>query len=78
MASARAGNIWITIQGHPNIIAVASLLDLAGVIVSEGSPVEPATIQKAVAEGIALFESRLTTYAIAARLARAGLADMDA
>lgn len=78
MAGARAGNIWITIQGHPNIVAVAALLDLAGIIVSESSPVEGATIQKALDEGIGLFSSPLSTYAIAARLARAGLVEADA
>ncbi len=78
MAKARAGDIWITVQGHPNVIAVASLLDLAGVIVSEGSPVEPATIQKAVEAGIALFAAPQTTYAIATRLALAGLVDAGA
>jgi len=78
MARARAGNIWITVQAHPNVVAVASLLDLAGVIIAELAPVDAATVQKAQAEGIALFETPLTTYAVVAKLARAGLAGMDA
>ena len=31
MAGAKAGNVWITLQAHPNVVAVASLLDLAAV-----------------------------------------------
>jgi len=29
MAGAKAGNVWVTLQAHPNVVAVASLLDLA-------------------------------------------------
>ena len=36
MAKAQAGNVWVTLQGHPNTVAVASLLNLAGVIITEG------------------------------------------
>ena len=81
MARAGAGNVWITLQTHPNIVAVASLLDLACIIVSE-SPrrehVDQATIEKAQEEGVALYASPLTTYSIVARLARAGLSGNDA
>ncbi|MCJ7752545.1 MAG: serine kinase, partial [Armatimonadetes bacterium] len=33
MGNAAAGNLWITIQVHPNIVGVAELLDLAGIVV---------------------------------------------
>jgi len=44
MAKARAGNVWITLQSHPNIVAVASLLNLAGIIITEGMTPEATTI----------------------------------
>jgi len=47
MAKAQAGNVWVTLQGHPNIVAVASLLNLAGVIITEGMAPDPATLEKA-------------------------------
>jgi hypothetical protein len=73
IAGAKAGNIWLTVQTHPNIIAVASLLDLAGIIVTE-SPnaghVDQSTIEKAMEEDVALYTSPLDTYALIARLTR--------
>ncbi len=80
MARAGAGNIWVTLQTHPNVVAVASLLDLAGVIITECADcekIDPATIEKARAEHIALFATPLTTFTIVARLARAGVPGID-
>ncbi len=36
MANAKAGNVWVTLQSHVNVIAVASLINLACVIITEG------------------------------------------
>ena len=36
MAGAKAGNVWVTLQAHLNVIAVAELLDLSCVIITEG------------------------------------------
>lgn len=77
MAKAKAGNIWVTLQSHPNIVAVASLLDLAGVIVTEGVPIDPATVEKATEHGVALYTTPLTTYSVVAKLAQAGLLGGD-
>lgn len=80
MARARAGNIWLTLQTHANVVAVASLLELAGVIITEcsdQSKIDADTIAKARAENIALFATPLTTYTTAARLARAGVPGID-
>ncbi len=68
MANSRAGNLWITIQGHPNIVAVASLIGLAGVVVVEGAKVEAVTLEKAEKEGIPILTTRETAYTIAGRL----------
>ena len=37
MGNAKEGQIWITLQTHQNIIAVASLKDLAAIIIVKGS-----------------------------------------
>ncbi|NLL47816.1 MAG: serine kinase [Firmicutes bacterium] len=47
MAQAKPGNIWITVHSHQNVVAVASLTEVAAVIVVENFPIEPATVQKA-------------------------------
>ena len=73
MAGAQSGHIWVTMQGHPNVVAVASLLGLAAVVVSEGSPVEPVTIQRADENGIALLATAHDTFTTVTKLAALGI-----
>jgi len=73
MARAQADNVWVTLQSHPNIVAVASLLNLAGIIVTEGSPLDPATIEKANEEHIPILTTPLTTFTVVSRLAELGV-----
>jgi hypothetical protein len=73
MAKAQAGNVWVTLQAHPNVVAVASLLNLACVIVTEGAVVEQPTIDKAEEVGIPILSTSLTTYAVVERLHDIGI-----
>jgi hypothetical protein len=73
MAGAKAGNVWVTLQAHPNVVAVASLLDLAAVIVSEGVVPDMETIERAQENGVTVLSSPATTYALVARLAALGI-----
>jgi len=68
MAGAQKGGIWITLQGHLNIVAVASLLDLAAIIVTENRSVEADVLAKANEEGIPILSTSLTTFEVAGRL----------
>lgn len=73
MAKAQAGNVWITIQAHPNIVAVASLIGLAGIIIAEGVAPEPATLEKAEQEKVPILTTRLPVYALAGQLYELGI-----
>ncbi len=73
MAGAEAGNIWVTLQAHPNIIAVASLIDLAAVIVTEGVSPDPETIQKAQETGIPLLTTAADTFSTVVALVELGI-----
>ena len=73
MARAKAGNVWVTLQAHPNVLAVAVLLELAGVIISEGAPIPDEVKAKADAEGLALLATPHTTFWVVSELARLGI-----
>jgi len=77
MAKAKKGNLWVTIQAHPNIVAVASLLELAGIIVAEDVELDPVTIEKANEEGIPILTTEYCTFAIVSKLAQLGVAGVD-
>ena len=73
MAHGKAGMAWITVQTHMNVIAVASLMEMAAVIIPEGIEMEAPSLEKAQDEGINVLQTQLTAYEICARLAEAGL-----
>jgi len=77
MAKAQAGNVWVTLQGHPNIVAVASLLNLAGVIITEGMAPDPATLEKAEEQGIPILTTPLTTFTVVGKLFALGVRGVD-
>ena len=55
MANATEGCVWLTIQGHQNIVAVAVLRDMAAIIVTGGQTPDDETLQKANQEGIPIL-----------------------
>ncbi len=68
MGNAAEGEIWITLQTHQNIIAVASLKDLAGIILVKGLVPEAETIEKSNSAGIPVLSIDLDTFTIAGKL----------
>ena len=77
MAKAKKGNLWVTIQAHPNIVAVASLLELAGIIVAEDVQLDPVTVQKASDEGIPILVAGHSAFTVVSRLSQLGVAGVD-
>jgi predicted transcriptional regulator len=68
MGNAGEGQIWITLQTHQNIIAVASLKDLAAIIIVKGLVPEKDTIEKSKLENIPVLSTSLDTFTITGRL----------
>ena len=73
MAHGAAGMAWVTVQTHMNVIAVASLMEMAAVIIPEDIEMEAPSLEKAKDEEITVLQTPLTAYEICARLAAAGL-----
>jgi len=73
MAGAPKQGIWVTLQAHSNIVAVAALLDLAAVIITENAQPDPNTIQKAVEEGVVLLSTPKQTFHVVGKLWEMGI-----
>lgn len=73
MGFAAPGSIWVTMQGHQNIVAVASLAGLAAVVVAGGATLESETLAKAEGEGIALLTTDLPSFELVGQLYRRGV-----
>jgi len=73
MAGARKGDVWVTLQAHPNVIAVAVLLELAAVIITEGAQPDPETLKKAEAEDVPVLTTTDNTFVVVTKLAALGV-----
>ena len=77
IAHSRKGNLWITIQTHPNIVAVATMKELAGIILTGGREPDPGTLQKAEEEGIPILVSPVFTFELVGRLYQKGISGLS-
>lgn len=68
MGNGREGQVWITRQTHQNIVAVADLKDLAGIILVNRCEPAAETVEKANEAGIPLFVSSLSAFELAGRI----------
>ncbi|HOG08784.1 MAG: DRTGG domain-containing protein [Syntrophales bacterium] len=68
MGNSHEGDLWITRQVHPNIVAVASLKDLAAIVLVNGSEPAPETLTKAEAEGIPVLLAEESAFAVAGKV----------
>lgn len=73
MAGAPKEGVWVTLQAHGNIVAVAALLDLDAVIITEDAMPEPATIEKANEEGVVLLATPKPSFYVVGKLWEMGL-----
>lgn len=74
LAKARNGAIWVTNQKHINIIGVAVMLNLAGVVIAGGIDPEPNTVTKAKVENVALYTTDMSLYELVGKLNEMGIA----
>lgn len=70
MAHSLPGQVWITLQGHINTVAVAQLRELAGMILTTGRRPDADTLAKAEEVGLPILVSRLPAFELAGRLHR--------
>jgi serine kinase of HPr protein (carbohydrate metabolism regulator) len=73
MAGAKAGNVWVTVQTHKNIIAAANLVDVPAIIVVRDKQVPEDTLQMADRVGVTVFATNLDSFQIAVKLYEAGI-----
>lgn len=67
------GNVWVTIQTHPNIVAVASMKELSAIILAGGREPDLETLKKAEEEEIPVLRSLLPAFELVGRLYQIGV-----
>ncbi|MBN1927794.1 MAG: serine kinase [Prolixibacteraceae bacterium] len=70
MGKAREGEVWITLQNHLNVIAVASLKDLSAIVLVNGITPSPDVVEKANQEGIPVLGTTEPAFSITGKIYR--------
>lgn len=73
MANAPEKSIWMTVQTHQNIVAVAVLREMAAVVLTGGQRPDEETVEKAEQEGIPILLWPGSSYDLAVKLYQAGV-----
>ena len=66
-------SLWITLINNVNIVAVAKLLDIPVIVITENAVPEESTLERARSEGISIFLTPKGNYQIAGELWASGI-----
>lgn len=70
MGRARSGNAWITIMSNLNVLAVATLVDVSCIILSEGVSPDEEFIKIAKSKNVNVITTQLSSYEAAVKISR--------
>jgi len=70
MANSATGQVWVTRQVHQNIVAVATLKELSGIIIVQGAMPDKDTVAKAENEGLPILSTDLSAFEVVGRIHR--------
>jgi len=62
MGNSREGDVWVTLQKHVNIVAVAQLNGLAAIVLVNGRQPEPDTLARAEELGIPIISTPMQAF----------------
>lgn len=73
VAGAQPGNLWVTLQAHMNVVAVAALREVSAVIITENAQPDADVIEKANDQDIVLLSTALPSYEVVGKLWEMGI-----
>ena len=68
MGFAKDGSVWVTLQTHKNVMAIATLKELAAVVIVKGFEPEEDAKEVSEEEGIPILGSSEQTFELAGRI----------
>jgi hypothetical protein len=73
LANSVEGDLWVTRQTHLNIVAIAVMRDLAGILLVNGTEPESDTLEKATEKMVPIFRTRMSAFEVVGKLYQLGL-----
>lgn len=68
MARAQSGNVWITVMGNVNAIAVATLTDVSCIVLTENATLDEDAAKKAELQEIPVYSCEANSYQTAVKV----------
>lgn len=68
MGNVNDGNVWITLQTHKNVVAIASLREVSAIILVKNLQPDADMLEKANQEGIPVLGTPQETFEISGKL----------
>ena len=68
MGHAGAGSIWITLQTHKNVMAIAALKELSAIILVKGFEPDPDMLEQGKTEGIPVLGTSENAFEISGKI----------
>ena len=73
IAHGKDEDIWITYQTHVNVVAIALMKNMSGVILIQGRELIPSAAKKAEQENLVVFSSNASSFEMAGKLYKLGI-----
>ncbi|MGE3063689.1 MAG: DRTGG domain-containing protein [bacterium] len=73
MGRVKPQSVWLTVQTHKNIVAVAKMADISAIIICDGFTADDDTVEAAVRENIPILKTEKGTFEIAGMLYESGI-----
>lgn len=70
MGNATEGQVWITLQVHQNVMAIASLKDMSAILLVNSNEPHESTLRHSDDENIPILGTDLSTFEITGKLYR--------
>ncbi len=70
MSKADAGDIWLTVMGNINAVAVSVLCDCACIILTENAALDDAARAKAETQGVTVLRSDKNAYQLSVEISK--------
>ncbi|MEW5693729.1 MAG: DRTGG domain-containing protein [Candidatus Hydrogenedentota bacterium] len=77
IAHSSKGDLWVTLQTHLNIIAVASMKELSAILIVNNRRPDEETLKKAVDEKIPVLNTEMNAFQVVGKLYQLGIRGQD-
>lgn len=70
MSKAKTGDVWLTVMGNVNAVAVAVLTECACIVLTENAALDELAKQKAELQGVTFLQSDRNAYELSVEISK--------